>query len=271
MAPATDSIRTRRVDFNLDRSSGGDRFGVLDVRPRRKRGRRVFPILVAAIALFSLACIKTAGERRSSIYDLRDDPTEQHVQAIRDYLTDPDRNVRATALNVLVGLEVSDAVELSQNALADTDGFVRATAAKLLGDTKDPLHVDLLAERLGEDSDPIVRQRAAEALAEVGGSEAAAALTRGVEDPVDRVRLAAVEGLTDLGPAVAIAGLIRLLREDTVWEVRAQAARALGGTDSPEAAAALEAALADPNEFVRSAAENGLRLLEMLETTEAGN
>jgi len=253
MAPATDSIRTRRVDFNLDRSSGGDRFGVLDVRPRRKRGRRVFPILVAAIALFSLACIKTAGERRSSIYDLRDDPTEQHVQAIRDYLTDPDRNVRATALNVLVGLEVSDAVELSQNALADTDGFVRATAAKF----------DLLAERLGQDSDPIVRQRAAEALADVGGSEAAAALTRGVEDPVDRVRLAAVEGLTDLGPAVAIAGLIRLLREDTVWEVRAQAARALGGTDSPEAAAALEEALGDPNEFVRSAAENGLRLLEL--------
>ena len=178
-------------------------------------------------------------------------------------MTDPDRNVRATALNVLVGLEVPDAVELSQNALADTDGFVRATAAKLLGDTKDPLHVDLLAERLGEDSDPIVRQRAAEALADVGGAEAAAALTRGVEDPVDRVRLAAVEGLTDLGPAVAITGLIRLLREDTVWEVRAQAARALGGTDSPEAAAALEEALGDPNEFVRSAAENGLRLLEL--------
>jgi len=271
MAPATESIRTRRVDFNRDRSCGGDRFRVTDGRSRRKRGRRAFPILVAAIALCSLACIKTAGERRSSIYDLRDDPTEKHVQAIRDYLTDSDRDVRATALNVLVGLEVPDSVELSQNALEDPDGFVRATAAKLLGDTKDPLHVALLAERLSEDSDPIVRQRAAEALAAVGGSAAGQALVRGVEDPVDRVRLASVEGLTDLGPAVAITGLIRLLREDTVWEVRAQAARALGSTGSPEAAAALEAALADPNEFVRSAAENGLRLLEMLETTEAGN
>jgi len=215
------------------------------------------------IALCGVACVKTAAERRASIYDLRDDPTEKHVQAIRDYLDDTDRNVRATALNVLVGLEVPDSVALSRNALEDTDGFVRATAAKLLGDTKDPGHVDLLAARLNEDSDPIVRQRAAEALTELRGSGAVEALARGIEDPVERVRLASVEGLRKLGPAVATEGLIRLLQEDTVWEIRAQAARALGGTGAPEAALALEAALADPNEFVRSAAENALRTLAL--------
>jgi len=226
------------------------------------RLRRVFPLLlVAAVALSSVACVKTAAERRASIYDLREDPTEEHIEAIRGYLDDPDRNVRATALNVLVGLEVQDSVELSRNALKDGDGFVRATAAKLLGDTEDPGHVELLAERLFEDSDPVVRQRAAEALTEVGGPGAAQALARGIEDPAEKVRLAAVGGLRELGPAVATAGLIRLLREDTVWEVRAQAARALGGTGSPEAVEALEAALGDPNEFVRSAAENALRVL----------
>jgi len=207
--------------------------------------------------------VKTASDRRSAIYDLRDDPTEQNIQAIRDYMSDSDRNVRATALNVLVGLEVADAVALSRSALEDTDGFVRATATKLLGDTKDPTQVDLLAQRLSEDADPIVRQRAAEALRKVGSSAALEPLTFGIEDPVDKVRLAAVEGLRALGPAAATEGLIRLLREDTVWEVRAQAARALGGTAAPEAAVALEEALGDANEFVRSAAENGLRLLEL--------
>jgi len=220
-------------------------------------------MLLAAIALCSVACIKTAAERRASIYDLRDDPTEKHVQAIRNYTNDPDRNVRATALNVLVGLEVPDAVALSRGALSDRDGFVRATAAKLLGDTKDSAHVTLLAEHLSDDSDPIVRQRAAEALADVGGPGAVEALTLGLEDPVDKVRLASVEGLRVLGPAAARKGLERLLREDTVWEVRAQAARALGGAGAPEAAEALDAALEDPNEFVRSAAQNALRMLEL--------
>ena len=233
------------------------------MRIPRKRGGRVFPLLLVVIALCSVACIKTAAERRASIYDLRDDPTEKHIQAIRDYLDDTDRNVRATALNVLVGLEVPDSVSLSLDALGDTDGFVRATAAKLLGDTEDSSHVGVLAVLLSEDSDPIVRQRAAESLNDVAGPGAVEALARGIEDPVDKVRLVCVEGLRSLGPAAAIDGLIRLLQEDTVWEVRAQAARALGSTGAPEAGPALEAALADENEFVRSAATNGLRMLEL--------
>ena len=216
-----------------------------------------------AVAWCGIGCVQTPAERRASIYDLRTDPTEKHVQSIREYLTDPDRNVRATALNVLVGLEVADSVELSRRALKDSDGFVRATAAKLLGDTKDSAHAELLAERLFEDADPIVRQRAAEALADVGGPGAVEALARGIEDPIDRVRLAAVEGLRLLGPATAASGLVRLLRDDTIWEVRAQAARALGRTGDESVVPALEEALGDPNEFVRAAAENALRMFEL--------
>jgi HEAT repeat protein len=47
-----------------------------------------------------------------------------------------------------------------------------------------------------------------------------------------------------------------------VWEIRAEAAHALGLTGDPDVLSDLEAASADPNEFVRSAASNALRLHE---------
>jgi len=228
-----------------------------------RRGRRVFLPLLAAACLCVVACEGTPSQRRSSIYDLRDEPTPANVERIRAFLGDSDRDVRATALNVLVGLEVEDAVELSLTALEDEDGFVRATAAKLLGDTGRSRHVAVLAERLLEDPDPIVRQRAAEALTRVGGAGAAEALGAGIQDPMEKVRLASVEGLRKLDPDVASDGLARLLREDTVWEVRAQAARALGGTSDEAAVSALTEALGDPNEFVRSAVTNALRMREL--------
>ena len=69
--------------------------------------------------------------------------------------------------------------------------------------------------------------------------------------------------LTDV-PAEA-----RILREDGVWEVRAQAARALGRSGDPAAVPALEDALQDENEFVRSAAANALRVNEALREQDA--
>jgi HEAT repeat protein len=224
------------------------------------RAGRGFLILLAVATCCFAGCSGTPSQRRSSIYDLSDDPTPANVERIRSFLDDPDRDVRATAMNVLVGLEVADAVDIALAGLEDPDGFVRATASKLVGDTGDPRHAELLALHLLEDSDPVVRQRAAEALTRVGGSAAVQALGAGIQDPMEQVRLASVEGLRKLGPDPASAGLARLLLEDTVWEVRAQAARALGSSTDEATIAALEGALTDPNEFVRSAATNALRM-----------
>jgi HEAT repeat protein len=77
---------------------------------------------------------------------------------------------------------------------------------------------------------------------------------------MERVRLACVDGLSELDPRPAQAGLLGLLAEDAVWEVRARAAHALGLTGDPAVVPALEAALADQNEYVRSAAATALRL-----------
>jgi HEAT repeat protein len=233
---------------------------------RRSRFATAF---LAALCLCAVHCGEGSAERRASIYELRADPTPENVERIRSMLIDVDRDIRATALNALVGLEVEDSAGLALDGLRDEDGFVRATAAKLIGDIGDPAHVGVLATALLEDSDPVARQRAAESLEILGGEEALAGLASCLEDPMERVRLACIDGLRKLDPAFATTALLRLLAEDSAWEVRSQAARTLGLTGDPEVVEGLQAALGDPNEFVRSAVTNALKIHEELRSGKA--
>jgi HEAT repeat protein len=214
---------------------------------------------IALLVLLLLAgCGSSEHGRRGSIYELQADPTPENVAQIRELLVDSNRDVRATALHALIGLGVEDAPTLARAGLTDTDGFVRATAAKLLGELQDPRDAALLVRTLTEDSYAMARQRAAEALEEVGGPEALIGLTEGLEDPMERVRMACVGALRRLDPAFAKDALLRVLADDPAWEVRARAARTLGLTGDPEVLPALERALGDPNEFVRSAVTNAI-------------
>lgn len=214
------------------------------------------------LGLALAGCGTTPAERRASIYSLKAAPSESNVAEIRALLDDPDRDVRATALNALAQLDAEDEERLLRQALEDEDGFVRATAAKLLADLGSRDNADVLAEHLLGDPDPLVRQRAAEALAVLGGEPAIVALVRALDDPMQPVRLAVVEGVLDLAPGRAIDPLVRMLAEDGAWEIRVRAARALGASGDPRAEPALEAALGDPNEFVRAAAAHALDVHE---------
>jgi HEAT repeat protein len=214
--------------------------------------------LICCLAV--LHCGAPPEERRFSIYRLKGDPSEANVERIRELLDDPDRDIRATALNALVGLAVPDSDTLAVTALDDPDGFVRATATKLLGDLGDPAGVGAIRPVLASDPDPVARQRAAEALTRIGGASAVEALAPGLLDPMERVRLATVKGLSKLNPGSALEVLARMLREDSMWEIRAAAAHGLGLTGDPEVLPELQAALEDPNEFVRSAVSNALRI-----------
>jgi serine/threonine-protein kinase len=226
------------------------------------RSRHLIGLLLISASLIISGCKEDRNERISSIYGLKDDPTVENVQRIRDLWADPDRDVRATALNALVGLRVDDAAELARAGLEDQDGFVRATAAKLLGDLDSSPDAERLVTMLTSDSDPVVRLRAAQALERIGGPEAIAGLAQGLGDPMEDVRLAAVKGLSKLDPGFAKPDLARLLLEDPNYEIRVQAAHALGTTGDPEVRPLLEAALEDSNEFVRAAAANALRIHE---------
>jgi len=77
---------------------------------------------------------------------------------------------------------------------------------------------------------------------------------------MENVRLAAIRELRAFDPRAAKERLARLLLDDPSWEIRVQAARALGETGEADVKAALEAALEDPNEFVRGAAANSLKV-----------
>jgi len=218
-----------------------------------------FPLAWNACAGLFAGCGADATGRVVSVYELTADPNEENLKKIRALLTDEDGDVRATALNALVTLDVPDAEALALASLGDADPFVRATAAKLTGDVGNPANAQRLVERLRDDGNPIVRQRAAEALAELRGDVAVAGLAAGMDDVSQNVRLAAVRGIRMLDPGFAPQTLERLLSSDPNWEIRVQAATALGASGDPLAAPALEAALEDRNEFVRSAVANALR------------
>jgi HEAT repeat protein len=163
-------------------------------------------------------------------------------------------------LDALVRLGVPDRAAILQAGLADPDGSVRATAAKLAGEAGDPSLVPELGRILVEDPEPAPRQRCAESLARLGGDAAFEPLRAGMTDTVVRVRLAAVTGVGEIDPDRARDDLVRLMLEDPSWEVRAASAHALGGVLDPSAVvSSLETATADPNEYVRAAAASSLR------------
>jgi HEAT repeat protein len=217
-----------------------------------------------------MGCAKTPEERRGSIYELRRDPTPANVAKIRAMLTDPDRDIRATALNTLVGMGVPDADQLALDGLEDNDGFVRSIAAKRLGDLGNEDNAGLLAGILIDDPDPRARRTAAQALEAIGGDVAADGLARGLDDPMKDVRLAAVTGLRKVDPGRAPAALARLLLEDSSWEVRVQAAGALGLAGDTAMIHVLEAALDDESQFVRSAATAALAHLRRIDAASVG-
>ncbi len=226
-----------------------------------------FPVFRTAVlallaGLLLVGCSQDSATRIENIYSLQADPTEANLERVRKELDNPDGDVRATALHVLVTQPVADGSDLALTFLEDEHPFVRMTAAILLGDLQEQQAVPELGRRLTDDEDWHVRQRAAEALAKVGGEEAAGLLRAGFNDPIKEVRRASIMGVSRVSPADSLDGLVVLLREDPEWEVRVQAARALAGLGMSEAIPDLQAVVdEDPNEFVRAAAAHAVKVL----------
>jgi HEAT repeat protein len=214
-------------------------------------------LVLGVLALAATGCSSPRSEV-DQIYRWSADPTEENLQSIRERLGEEDGDVRVTALFTLVGAGVPDATALAMAGLEDEDGFVRATAGKLLGDLKAHEAVEGLVEHLLTDSHPIVRQRCAEALGEIGGSAAELGLVQAMDDPLKNVRQAAVQAVSRLNPALGYTGLARLLLNDPEWEIRAEAARGVGRSGAEDARELLEAALEDSHEMVRAAAAHAI-------------
>jgi HEAT repeat protein len=126
--------------------------GALDDREAGVRGQ-------AALAIGSLGC------RRA-------------VPRLLELTRDPNWFVRVAALNGLGYIDPTFPAEPALAALGDDEPLVRQAAALNMGDSRDPVAVDLLVEALLHDPDWAVREAAAEALGEIGDPRAADALRR---------------------------------------------------------------------------------------------
>jgi len=135
---------------------------------------------------------------------------------------------RYGAVIALGNIGHAKAVPALVRALEDSSEYVRCEAARALVKVPDAIAILPLIEALGNDDDPVVRREAAVALRALG----------------------------EQSPVVAHA--FRQALGDDSWEVRAEAARALGRVDDEQSVVPLLAALEDGSYTVQTSAEHAL-------------
>ena len=220
-------------------------------------------LIVGCLAIGLLAgCESGADGRIARAYSLARHPSEANKNRIEALLRDKDRDVRATALVAMGGIDKGRARRMALASLADPDGLVRAAAVDLCGEGADAETIRLLSAQAT--SDPVwhVRARSLQAIAASEEPAVRDAFVRALSDPVRHVRWAALKAGAGRPGLLPIDLLSKLAVSDTDWENRVEAVVALGASKDPAAYAGLDAAAADPNEFVRTTAARERRELE---------
>lgn len=120
----------------------------------------------------------------------------------------------------LVSVAIGSQASRQRSALSTGHPEDREQAAIAMGHGRDTSAVALLARALS-DSASGVRRAAIEALAEIGGADAAEALAPALRDADPRLREAAVNALGDLGGPTAMALLRQAQRDETGFVRRA--------------------------------------------------
>jgi len=220
-------------------------------------------IAVGCLAMAILSgCQSEVDGRIARAYSLARHPSEANKNRIGALLGDKDRDVRATALVVMGGIDKGRARTMALASLADPDGLVRAAAVDLCGEGADAETIRLLSAQATSDPAWHVRARSLQAIAASDEPAVRDAFVRGLSDPVRHVRRAALKAGMGRPGLLPVDLLSNLAVSDTDWENRVEAAIALGASKDPAAYAGLDAAAADPNEFVRTTAARERRELE---------
>jgi HEAT repeat protein len=218
-------------------------------------------IALLTIATLS-ACSRGIDDRISGAYALGRRPSGANKKRIEALLRDEDRDVRATALVVMGNIDKDRASQLAVGALSDPDGMVRATAVRLCAQEADAETIREITARATDDPVWQVRTRALEALASSEDPAVREAFVRALSDSVRHVRRAALRAGIEHPGLLPVDALNRLIVSDADWENRVEASTALGSSKEPAAYIGLDAAVADPNEFVRTTAARERRALE---------
>jgi HEAT repeat protein len=220
-------------------------------------------VLICGVAFGALTACRTGiDDRIEHVYALARHPSERNKDRIAALLGDPDRDVRATVLVVMNGVDSERAYRMATDSLRDRDGLVRAAAVSIVGEHPGPSTTRALLDLAGSDTAWQVRGRALEAIASSEDPAVAEAFERALADSVRHVRKTALRVGVERPGLLPTERLSEVIASDPDWENRVEAARALGVSKDPAAYAGLEAALADPNEFVRAAASAQRRALQ---------
>ncbi len=188
---------------------------------------------------------KTKMVRKAVLEVLAHMPGDRNIGLICSLLADPELEVQARAVDLVVKLRHPDTMKHLLNVLKDESEFARRSAVEVLNEIAEPATIKYLLTAL-EDGDWWVRSRASDALAKIGGPKVMDAVLQLVGDKNDNIRRSAVEILNQTKDERAVDHLITATR-DSDWWVRERAADALAEIRSEKAGPALLEMLAgDP-------------------------
>jgi cyclophilin family peptidyl-prolyl cis-trans isomerase/HEAT repeat protein len=174
--------------------------------------------------------------------------------------------IRAAALSAIAQTDRADFALVLSGMDADSVWWVRSALAATLGRLGDEMSIGILHAMLG-DEDPRVLPAVLEGLRRARGKDALDTLQRHLDDADIGVRVAAAEGIAELGAVGATAPLLAAWRRGLAdgpgeLEARIAAVNALSAQKDDAARAALaEVARGDPARAVRARAAAALGAL----------
>jgi hypothetical protein len=155
--------------------------------------------------------------------------------------------------------------EAGRWAVDDSDPENQRRGVLLLGNAGfggEPVYVNLYRLYIEENSDPVVKATAIQALARHANPDDAVLVAKQLDSKVEQIRVAAAKGLQRIhNPKIADLIWKKLINEDEVPAVRVELAIALGQYPTRDVFEALCSALDDRELAVNLAAANSLRLL----------
>jgi HEAT repeat protein/tRNA A-37 threonylcarbamoyl transferase component Bud32 len=147
------------------------------------------------------------------------------IEKVVKLLQDPDLDVQAKAVDVIVKINHPETVKFLVPALKDENEYARRSAVEVLNEVCNPNSVKILLETI-KDDDWWVRSRAADALSEIGGPKVVDSVLELIKDEDEDIRRTAIEILNATKDERAIDALLKAT-DDSDWWVRERAVDAL--------------------------------------------
>jgi cyclophilin family peptidyl-prolyl cis-trans isomerase/HEAT repeat protein len=218
----------------------------------------------AAAAMLASASDVVRRESLRALAVLPPDPALR--QRLVGLVAERDPWIRAAALSAVAQVDRGDFALVLSGMDADPVWWVRSALASTLGGSGDEMSIGILHAML-RDEDPRVLPAVLEALRRARGKDALDTLQRHLDHPDLGVRVAAAEGIAELGAVGATAPLLGAWRRGLAdgaaeLEARLAAVKGLAAQKDAAARAALaEVARTDPARAVRAPAAAALGAL----------